>query len=558
MSVSFRCSNQDCRKHVRAPDTAVGKKARCPFCGTIQIVPTPEPSSPPEMQLGDLRLLASGPAVETPGRSQRRKPHRHKQDGGIDCARCRTFVPTGVTACPTCGLPVVQPGARVSAARSAPSTVGDFLASCVGAAGYGAKSLGVCFKLILCICGINVLFSIAAFLIGLSSSGKSENGELLLTIGWLAVSLIISGYLLRFYMYAVTSSLQGTNLPPTLPPFSIPELMLTALKGLGVAVVYIIPIVTLPLLPLGYLALAQTNDGRAYDLVWAFRAAVKRPGRLAILWVVLTMHIVVGLIIAFVIYMLAALIGSVVLAAIAKSLELSPVGQLVLALPFALVIVLLFFAMLEGVACTCFRCVGLLGRCTPELLSMLPKRSNTLKSLGFLAAGIAISVAVWGLVMPAVVSCVAHSGSSVLSGVDLLGREQARRAKCKANLRGIGIACSLYQANNNDCLPPDLAALIPGHFASPGMMVCPATGHPPPRFEGGKLIGEVDYIYLGTEYRQPPGWIVLCYEKPANHGGKGANVLFVNGDVKWLPPKHLSRELSRSRQWQAGSSTRPR
>jgi len=48
MPIEFRC--QQCENHLRTPDAAAGKKARCPQCGTIQDVPTGEmpkkPASP--------------------------------------------------------------------------------------------------------------------------------------------------------------------------------------------------------------------------------------------------------------------------------------------------------------------------------------------------------------------------------------------------------------------------------------------------------------------------------------------------------------------------------
>ena len=53
MAIRFKCSNPRCRKVVSAPDSAEGKQARCPACGTVQDVPivlepkaAPSPPSP--------------------------------------------------------------------------------------------------------------------------------------------------------------------------------------------------------------------------------------------------------------------------------------------------------------------------------------------------------------------------------------------------------------------------------------------------------------------------------------------------------------------------------
>ncbi len=39
MAIHFACGNPQCGKSVRAPSSAAGKKARCPFCQTVQTVP---------------------------------------------------------------------------------------------------------------------------------------------------------------------------------------------------------------------------------------------------------------------------------------------------------------------------------------------------------------------------------------------------------------------------------------------------------------------------------------------------------------------------------------
>src|ERR1017187_3310117 len=39
MSITFRCEH--CRKDVQAPDSAVGKRGKCPFCGHSSYIPEP-------------------------------------------------------------------------------------------------------------------------------------------------------------------------------------------------------------------------------------------------------------------------------------------------------------------------------------------------------------------------------------------------------------------------------------------------------------------------------------------------------------------------------------
>ena len=42
MAIEFHCSNQDCRKKLKVGDERAGKKARCPKCKTVSVVPRVE------------------------------------------------------------------------------------------------------------------------------------------------------------------------------------------------------------------------------------------------------------------------------------------------------------------------------------------------------------------------------------------------------------------------------------------------------------------------------------------------------------------------------------
>jgi RsiW-degrading membrane proteinase PrsW (M82 family) len=50
MSIAWNCA---CGKHLKAPDGSEGKRARCPACGQINLVPTPEPEPEPMVADGD-------------------------------------------------------------------------------------------------------------------------------------------------------------------------------------------------------------------------------------------------------------------------------------------------------------------------------------------------------------------------------------------------------------------------------------------------------------------------------------------------------------------------
>ena len=48
MTISFRCEH--CHKDVKAPDSAAGKRGKCPFCGQSSYIPAPiEPDDIPDL-----------------------------------------------------------------------------------------------------------------------------------------------------------------------------------------------------------------------------------------------------------------------------------------------------------------------------------------------------------------------------------------------------------------------------------------------------------------------------------------------------------------------------
>ena len=40
MTVKFRC--EKCHKTVEAPDSAAGKRGKCPYCGAMSYIPSPD------------------------------------------------------------------------------------------------------------------------------------------------------------------------------------------------------------------------------------------------------------------------------------------------------------------------------------------------------------------------------------------------------------------------------------------------------------------------------------------------------------------------------------
>jgi hypothetical protein len=202
------------------------------------------------------------------------------------------------------------------------------------------------------------------------------------------VYLIVGGFLLRFYLDVVTSSLEGVDQAPGLPTFNVRESFLAGLKGLGILAVYVFPIVTIPLLPLGLLALAYSDDDRAYNVLWATRAALKRPAQLLTLWPLVLMWTGAAT--------LAMELYSVLNVSVSRlAASTGVLGTLVIFLAGGVVIATLIVMFLAVI----FRCIGMLGRHNPVLTDMLPDCDSTMTTVGFVAGGVILSSVVVYLVI---------------------------------------------------------------------------------------------------------------------------------------------------------------
>jgi len=206
----------------------------------------------------------------------------------------------------------------------------------------------------------------------------------------LVLNATVGGYYLRFALDCVIGSLEGSDQAPNLPEFRIAELFLTGLKGMGIYLVYILPVVTIPLLPLGLLGLGYANDGRAFNLLWAAKAAAKRPGQLLLLWLMLLLW-------GGLAYVGCSLLTLAVIAAAAAAMVTA--GCFVMLLVFA-VGMLVVSVVAWMFICVKFRCIGMLGRMNPVLTDMMPAEPSIGASMIYLGAGGAASAVLWWQIIP--------------------------------------------------------------------------------------------------------------------------------------------------------------
>ncbi len=112
-------------------------------------------------------------------------------------------------------------------------------------------------------------------------------------------------------------------------------------------------------------------------------------------------------------------------------------------------------------------------------------------------------------------------------------REQGRRAKCVNNLKQISAALHMYSADHNEHFPPNLQALVDeGYIDDINVFICPSSGK-----TSITNADQGDYLYNPGLTESAPSTTPIVCDRPENHGGRGGNVLYVGGTVRWEPGK---------------------
>jgi len=197
-----------------------------------------------------------------------------------------------------------------------------------------------------------------------------------------AVQYVLLGYLTRYFLDTIVLTLSDVTKAPSLSAFAIRYLFVDGIRGLGILIVYVLPVVTLPLLPMGLLGMACADDGRALDLAWAWRAVRRMRREYARLWLVLGIWCAGAGGCALGVHFLT---GKLFSAAMGRS------GQMdasVAVIVWALGCLAASVGLLAFVAAF-FRCIGIFGRCYDEPLEMLPERDDPRRTVVFVVAALA-------------------------------------------------------------------------------------------------------------------------------------------------------------------------
>ena len=163
-------------------------------------------------------------------------------------------------------------------------------------------------------------------------------------------------------------------------------------------------------------------------------------------------------------------------------------------------------------------------------------------------------------------------------------RREAVRAMCRENLRKFGRAMLFYSNHNRGEFPPTLDHLVAGKYLMPNdrAFMCPACAGDPSKPVSVDQGAVSHYRMAGPEYPplspeewkyrgDTPEFLVLAWEPPSNHNGRGINLLLSRGTT-WRggrdalkidaelraglnPPPTLDPRAARRLAWMA--ATRP-
>jgi len=195
-----------------------------------------------------------------------------RDDNRLRCPSCQEAFPDGTELCPQCACalsgPSVNPIARGGQQAGSYALEGKWAVAGIAMLGFIGGSIAQ----------------------GVYRAG-SQNSYLH-GWGWGLIGLVglilvyLGGYLLEFLLSAVAHTLRMDSHPPSLPSLLSRRPLLAALGAAAIACMYALPLVTLPLLPLALLHLSAAGMGKALNPKLILTAALRRPGDLAVLWLV--------------------------------------------------------------------------------------------------------------------------------------------------------------------------------------------------------------------------------------------------------------------------------
>jgi len=128
--------------------------------------------------------------------------------------------------------------------------------------------------------------------------------------------------------------------------------------------------------------------------------------------------------------------------------------------------------------------------------------------------------------------------------------EHAMWPYCAHGMNDIVIGGIMYANSHGGQFPDDLVSLFDTQEIGSGEWYCIAANHGvgvSPDFQGARAdiqSGNISYIWLGKGVTVSSlNDVVVLYEKPENHSGRGMNVAFADAHIEWLGPGDMKALL---------------
>ncbi len=377
MGIRFNCKNPKCGKLILAPDDMSGKSDRCPGCGQPIIIPYPDGvlGFEDEAHIEAIRFI----------HDQSLAAEAAKGEQVARCLECARLISAEAVMCPMCGRPFPStPVPQIGSQRVAPPGEGSLAGSCLRAIvrpGVDCRCVG---KAGLLMAGVYLLYrGLFDYLPRVVPAAADYSVAFWVVLIILALAAV--GYALKVYLRHISSSVAGLTACPPASRIRLADAFLMGLLAAGIAVVYVFPLVTLPLLPLALLALSVTNDLRVFDPRWPGQAAMMASDSFAMMWAMLVLSVGLAVGVFFGSTFLIRLAGE----AICTRLP-GPEGKIIC--EAILLLGIIPASVLTALAaCAPARCIGLFGRYRPKVFHYLPQRRSILLAAGVLAVGAALS-----------------------------------------------------------------------------------------------------------------------------------------------------------------------
>ena len=196
----------------------------------------------------------------------------------VRCALCRNVFPAGTATCRFCGSSLLE------------ADFPTLTVSCMRVGPYALSNLTSVYWLSMLVVGGYLLYVGAGYLLQ-EFPGQVGPWELPL-FGFCGIIglLILAGWV-QFFVRAIAGTLfEHDKAPDVLKHLGVKD-MLVGFTGLGAVALYVAPILTMPLFPLGLISLSASQKGEAFDLLRSAKTAWRQAKNYANLWLLMLLWV---------------------------------------------------------------------------------------------------------------------------------------------------------------------------------------------------------------------------------------------------------------------------